>query len=261
MINLLNNLRSATVKSKQMAVCSLGQASYIYKTSADQYIVIDPYLTDFCEHQIGKAFKRLMPSLLDPEELEALPISAYLLTHHHEDHLDVECIERLRSDAYSFYAPPISIGILTELGVAENRCQPLFKTGSKFELDGFTVTSVFADHGEMAADAVGIIVQSEGITVYHMGDTCLREEEFRQIAEQYTIDLLILPINGKYGNMNEADAVKAVSILNPKYAVPCHFWMLPGNSGGDPVLFLDGVKELAPATEALLFHNGEIFVV
>lgn len=260
MINLLQKLQSLEVKSNHMAVCSLGQAGYIYKTSKDQYIVIDPYLTDFCEHRIGLAFKRLMPALIEPAELEKLPLAAYLLTHHHEDHLDVECIQMLTLDNFPFYAPPDTVKILTELGVSEDRCKPLF-AGANFEVDGISIHSVFADHGDIAPDAVGIIIEFEGKTIYHMGDTCLREEEFRLIAEQYDIDLLIIPINGKYGNMNEADAVKAVSILKPKYAVPCHFWMLPGNSGGDPLLFLEGIKLDSPASEVLFFQNGEIYML
>jgi L-ascorbate 6-phosphate lactonase len=260
MINLRHKLRSLTVQSNQFAVCSLGQAGYIFKTSSDKYIVIDPYLTDFCEHRIGLEFKRLMPSIIEPHELEALPISAYLLTHHHEDHLDVECVQALTSEYFHYYAPPVTIQNLVELGIEEERCQPLY-VGAKYDIAGVTVDSVFADHGDHAPDAVGIIVQSEGKTIYHMGDTCLREEEFRQIAENYKIDLLIIPINGKFGNMNEEEAVKAVSILKPKYAVPCHFWMLPGNSGGDPLLFLEGVKLQCPATEALLFQIGEVFIV
>jgi L-ascorbate 6-phosphate lactonase len=260
MINLLEKLQSLEVKTNHIAVCSLGQAGYIYKTSANQYIAIDPYLTDFCEHTIGLAFKRLMPALIEPAELEALPLSAYLLTHHHEDHLDVECIQSLTDIDFPFYAPPDSIKILTELGVSAGRCQPLYE-GAIYEAEGLSIHSVFADHGDIAPDAVGIIVQFAGKTIYHMGDTCLNENEFRQIAELYKIDLLMAPINGKYNNMNEADAVKAVSILQPKYAVPCHFWMLPGNSGGDPLLFLEGVKLNSPATEALLFQNGEIFML
>ncbi|QGQ94290.1 MBL fold metallo-hydrolase [Paenibacillus psychroresistens] len=261
MINLLDNLRSVAVEPNHLAVCSLGQAGYIYKTSEGQYIVIDPYLTDFCEHRIGLAFKRLMPALIDPAELEALPLTAYLMTHHHEDHLDVELIEALSVVDFPFYAPPQTIGILVELGVAAERCQPLLKSSISYEIAGVSIHSVFADHGDIAPDAVGIIVQSQGKTIYHMGDTCLREAEFQEIANRFEIDLLILPINGKYGNMNEADAVKAISILKPKYAVPCHFWMLPGNSGGDPVVFLEGVKQAVPDTEALLFKMGEIFVV
>lgn len=81
MINLLQNLQSLEVAYGQIAVCSLGQGGYIYKTSTGRYFVIDPYLTDFCEHRTGFSFKRLMPSLIEPAELEKLLLAAYLLTH------------------------------------------------------------------------------------------------------------------------------------------------------------------------------------
>ncbi len=78
---------------------------------------------------------------------------------------------------------------------------------------------------------------------------------------KYTIDLLLLPINGKYGNMTEQDAAKAAEILKPKVAVPCHFWSLPGNSGGDPLAFFEAAAQLIPGTESVIFTQGEIFVV
>lgn len=146
-------------------------------------------------------------------------------------------MQALTVECFPFYVPSDTIKILAGLGIAADRCLPL-NDGAKYETGGVSIHSVFADHGDIAPDAVGIIVQFDGKTIYHMGDTCLRETEFQQIAANYQIDLLLLPINGKYGNMTEADAVKAVSILKPKYVVPCHFWMLPGNSGGDPLLFL-----------------------
>ncbi|OCT15429.1 hypothetical protein A8709_15220 [Paenibacillus pectinilyticus] len=260
MIDLLKSLREVVVQPGQLAVCSLGQAGFIYKTESGRYIVIDPYLSDYCEHRIGREFKRLMPSLLTPQELEALPIAAYLLTHQHEDHLDVETIQAISDATFPFYAPPDSIQMLSELGIAGERCQPLFE-GAHYELDGIVIKGVHADHGDIAPDAVGIIVQYGGKTIYHMGDTCLHADKLHLLSDQFNIDVVIAPINGRYGNMNEADAISAVSILQPRYAVPCHFWMLPGNSGGDPVRFLDGVDEQAPNTKAMLVHSGEIFIV
>jgi L-ascorbate 6-phosphate lactonase len=260
MINLLHKLQSTEVSSDQIAVCSLGQAGYIYKISSEIYVTIDPYLTNYCEHRIGLSFKRHFPSLLDPKELEALPLSAYLLTHHHEDHLDVECIESLSSNHFKFYAPPTSITILNDLGVRKERCHPLYD-GSYYEQDKFNVYGVYADHGELAPDAVGIIVKSNGKTIYHMGDTALREEQLKRISNDVSIDLLILPINGKYGNMNEHDAAVALSILQPRYVTPCHYWALPGNSGGDPLLFMEAAHTSSPSSEIHLFTQGEIFIV
>ena len=48
--------------------------------------------------------------------------------------------------------------------------------------------------------------------------------------------MLILPINGAFGNLNSEEAAKVVSILKPKLAVPCHYWNF-AEHGGDPQRF------------------------
>lgn len=264
MTDLAQKLRHTAVAPGNLAVCPLGQAGFLLKTGGDSYIAIDPYLTDYCEHKLGGDFKRLGRPVLTPEQLGELPLAAYLLTHHHIDHLDVECVERLQAaghTAFPFLAPPASLDILRRLGVAEERCIPLFD-GSAFALGEVGVHGVFADHGEAAPDAVGILLTANGKTVYHMGDTCLRAAEFRQISRRFAVDLLIAPINGMFGNMNEADAVAAVGIVGPKKAAPCHYWLLPGNSGGsNPFHFMQLLRRQAPAVEGLMPAPGEIVFV
>lgn len=260
MINLLQQLRDTVVEPGRIAVCSLGQAGYVYKRSTGHYVLIDPYVTDSCFRRVGPTFKRLMPSLVTPEELNALPINAYLMTHHHEDHLDDECVLGIASVDFPFFAPPDTIAQLAALGIAPERCFPLADGGS-YARDGMEIHAVFADHGDIAPDAVGIIVRSDGKTIYHMGDTCLNERELASIAAKFNVDLLLAPINGKYGNMNETEAAAAIAIVKPGLAAPCHFWMLPGNSGGDPVAFLEAAEKQAPESQAMLLTQGEIILV
>ncbi|MDG0810022.1 MBL fold metallo-hydrolase [Cohnella rhizosphaerae] len=257
---LLREILEMPVGSGRIAVWSLGQAGYVYKFPSGKVALIDPYITDYCERQIGPAFKRLAPSLISPRELGQLPIAAYLVTHHHEDHLDADCVQQMQSGNFPFYAPPETIRRLNEWGVAEERCRPLL-AGSVERRGEFTIFGVYADHGELAPDAIGIIVQAGDKAVYHMGDTCLREAEFRKNTAGFRIDLLLAPINGRYGNMNEAEAAAATEIVNPAYAAPCHFWMLPGNSGGDPLQFVEAVEKRAPQTTPFLFRQGEALLL
>lgn len=246
--------------SKQIAVTWLGQAGYLIQAANGINLIIDPYLSDYCEVQLGRAFKRLMPAMLTAEEIDQLSISAYLMTHHHEDHLDPPIIRNLKRSDYNYYAPPITLELVKALGVSADRLRPL-QQGSRHEEAGFSVTGTFADHGELAPDAVGIIIEIAGKVIFHMGDTCFNTVELEKIRAQRNIDLLIVPINGRYGNMNEAEAAEAVRILQPRQTVPCHFWMLPANSGGDPALFLELAGEKAPDTTASLFMLGETIVI
>jgi L-ascorbate 6-phosphate lactonase len=256
----MHDLKKRTVEPGSIAICSLGQAGYVYKFSQERYMLIDPYVTDSCEKRIGSNFKRLMPSIVSPEELDTLPITAYLITHHHEDHLDVDCIERMASTHFPFYAPPDTIQRLIALGISADRCFPLSQ-GSTYELHGIQIVGTYANHGDLAPDAVGILVESEGRIIYHMGDTCLNEAQWIRIGQEYKVDLLLTPINGKYGNMDEIDAAKAVSLINPQISTPCHFWMLPGNSGGDPILFIEQSAILAPNTKVFMMTQGEIICI
>lgn len=257
------NLKRQEVGPREAAVCFLGQSGFIYKFGDGQYAVIDPYLSNLCEEKIGLKFKRLMPALVGPDELDRLELAAYLLTHHHEDHLDAPTIRGLQDRRYPFYAPPASIAMLRELGVEEERCVPL-RQGSVYRSEegkGWTIRGEFADHGEYAPDAVGITVEANGLSIFHMGDTALNAGELAAIRERGEIDLLLAPINGRYGNMNETDAAAAVAILQPRYVAPGHFWMLPGNSGGDIEAFIDSVQAASPSSEVLLFAQGETFVL
>jgi L-ascorbate 6-phosphate lactonase len=258
METLYTKLVNHKLTKGEVMICFLGQAGVLIKSFPDRYIIIDPYISNLCEEKIGIKFKRLIPQLIDPEELDSLKLEAYLLTHHHEDHLDTIGIQSLKDTGYPFYAPPVSMEMLYELGIAPSRSHSLFIGAVHHLSEQDKVYGVFADHGEYAPDAVGIIVEIDGKVIYHMGDTCLNREEFAKIQQRFKIDLLLVPINGRYGNMDAIDGAEAVTILQPRYAAPCHFWMLPGNSGGDPELFIDKVIETAPQSEVLLFAAGEI---
>jgi L-ascorbate 6-phosphate lactonase len=262
-MNALQTLQSIRLQDKQMAVSWLGQAGFLFRTASERYAVIDPYLSNYCEETLGPAFKRLMPTVLQPEELDQLSVEgldAYIMTHHHEDHLDPPTIRALESTKHRYYAPPSCLGLLDELGVDRERCSTL-KPGTRHQWGEMSLTATFADHGELAPDAVGILIEFGGKVVFHMGDTCLREEELEKIRARTAIDLLIAPINGKYGNMNERDAARAVSILRPSKVIPCHFWMLPANSGGDPVKFMELVKERGTGCETVLLTQGEAVLI
>ncbi|WP_168735388.1 MBL fold metallo-hydrolase [Cohnella fermenti] len=260
MNSLLCEIQGLTVDPGRLAVWSLGQAGYACKLPTGRVVLIDPYVTDYCGRQLGSAFKRLYPSPIGPGELARLPIAAYLMTHHHEDHLDADCIRELLEEDFPFYGPPETVRRLRELGVDEKRCHSLAEGGGA-TLRDCAIRAVHADHGELAPDAIGIIIQSERKIVYHMGDTCLREERLRDSVADTRVDLLIAPINGKYGNMNEVEAARAVQIANPAFAAPCHFWLLPGNSGGDPLRFMEAVTEWAPRTTPFLFRQGEMLLL
>jgi L-ascorbate 6-phosphate lactonase len=92
-----------------------------------------------------------------------------------------------------------------------------------------------------------------------MGDTCYRPDLLTD-PRLRDLDLLILPINGAFGNLNEEQAAQVIATLKPKLAVPCHVWNF-AEHGGSPGLFQEKMKELAPDCAYTLMRQGEGIVL
>jgi L-ascorbate 6-phosphate lactonase len=261
---LYHEIQSVKLQEGQIALAWLGQSGYLIKAYPESYLIIDPYLTNYCEEQLGLLFKRLMPPALELEELCQLPLTAYLITHHHQDHYDPNIIRALESSgvntAVPFYTSPTTIQALIKSGVQPARCSALAQ-GTQYNLSPYIFIGTFADHGDLAPDAVGILIEVNGRVIYHMGDTSFNPEQFAQIGAAHKVDILIPPINGRYGNLNTEEAVQTVSILKPAITTPAHFWMLPANSGGNPAQFAEGVNKVLPDCRVLLMQQGEIAVL
>jgi len=260
MKTLFAKLQAVELQDGEIAMAWLGQSGYLFKIFPEDVWIIDPYLSDYCEQQLGLSFKRLMPAPITADELDHLGLSGYIMTHHHEDHYDPVLINELKTKRFPFYTTPTTIKNLQKLGVDQSRCMSL-NDHSSFEQHGMKIHGVFADHGELAPDAIGIVMEVHNKVIFHMGDTCFNEQQFKKLKQRFEIDLLIVPINGKYGNMNEYEAVQAVALLEPKQVTPSHFWMLPGNSGGNVLNFMQGIETDAIKSKLLLCRIGEIVIL
>ena len=75
--------------------------------------------------------------------------------------------------------------------------------------------------GQYAGCPCGIILDIEGKTIYHAGDTCLNSE-MKAIGNLYQPDIAMLPIGGKY-TMDIEHAVKASEWLNATAIIPMHY--------------------------------------
>lgn len=75
--------------------------------------------------------------------------------------------------------------------------------------------------GEYAGCPCGVILEIEGATIYHAGDTCLNSE-MKTIGELYEPDVAMLPIGGTY-TMDIEHAVIASEWLNTTCVIPMHY--------------------------------------
>ena len=213
-----------------------GQAGFILENEYGTRIGIDLYLSNCCERFFG--FKRLIPYIFAPNELN---LDVLVATHAHYDHFDIDSVPYILENTKTKLVCAHDVKPEADkLGLDNNRITYL-NVGDTFEDKGIKIHAVNCDHGELAPDALGIIVEIGGKRIYITGDTAYREDYFRDPMFS-DLDLLILPINGAFGNLNEHEAANAAEIINPSRTIPCHYWNF-AEHGGNPQIFAEAMKE------------------
>ncbi|MFN0171323.1 MAG: MBL fold metallo-hydrolase [Bryobacteraceae bacterium] len=253
---LAQRIEETKVDPGTLAVYWLAQAGFVFKTSGGKVIYIDPYLSDYVERLHGSGFKRMMGAPISAEEVRA---DVVLCTHEHEDHLDMDSIPVVARNTSAIFAGPIEcIKGFEKAGIGAGR-SVLLERDKTVEIEGVRVTGVYADHGTYAPDALGLVLDFEGIRVYHSGDTAYRPDEMKSPAI-LSPDVFIPCINGRYGNMDSRDAAMLARDISARVVIASHFWMFVAHNG-DPALFLEACKEIAPSVEPHVMKPGELLVV
>ena len=232
----------------------LGQAGFVIKSQAGKTLGIDLYLSECVETVEGHVgYHRLMPQLVDPA---TLTLDVLIATHYHRDHFDADAMPQLMAGGRTqlFCAYDCKDDVET-LGVDKGRTT-FVKPGDVCERDGFGLSFIHSDHGQGAPQAVGVIITVDGKRVLVVGDTCLHLDWKGEYLSEGPIDVLIAPINGAYGNLNEEENVQLTAVLQPRLAGPCHFGMFASH-GGHPGKWKDLMEEQLPAQPYKLFTMGE----
>ncbi len=254
MTALASDIRETSVESGGLAIFWLAQAGFVFKNGEGKVVYVDPYLSDVVERSFG--FKRMMACPIRADEVAA---DLVVCTHEHLDHMDTDAIPVIaRNTAARFAGPSECVKGFREMGLPEDRCL-LLEEGKQTEVDGVRITGVYADHGTLAPDALGVILDFDGIRIYHTGDTAYRPERF-ECAAATRPDVLIPCINGRYGNMDSREAALLVRDINPRLAIASHFWMFVEH-GGDPGAFLESCASVAPGVKAIVMKPGERCVI
>lgn len=255
-MTLLEKMTKETANPGELLLFALGQAGFLLKTSEGKIVAIDVYLSDAAERLFG--FKRMTPTVILPEDLH---VDDYLSTHSHIDHLDSDTLPAVVRNEKTFFVGSTDCeAVYHESGLTSDRYH-LLKTGDTYETDDLRVRAIFADHGDLAPDAVGLLVETGGIKIYHTGDTAFAPEKISQSLHT-DIDVMIAPINGQFGNMNAQETCRLAKILKPKRLIACHFWMFLEHVGeggnGDPATFLREAKNLPDSTMSTVMAPGEM---
>jgi len=237
----------------EVAVCWLGQAGFRIEDAEGTVFLIDPYLSD-CGFRI-RGFKRLSPQLFT---IRALKPDYYCITHTHFDHFDFDTVpQAFRETSCRFVGPPSVQRELKKLGVPESRRVTL-AAGDQDTFRELRILAVPADHGTMAPDAIGVLLEVGNHTLYFSGDTAYHSDWNTHIRKNHP-DIGFLSMNGAFGNMNAQEAAQAAGELGLQQAVPCHFWTF-AEHGGDPAAFAHHLTAKAPGCALHMLRQGETWI-
>jgi len=213
-----------------MKVTWLLQGGFLFEYN-NHRMVIDAYLSNVVERTQGVT--RLAEN---PVSLEELKPDSWICTHDHLDHLDPETVAKaaLQYPDCVFVGPSSVCEHLEKLGVPKDRIGCL-NVGDSAAVDDFEILAVTASHSD--PDAIGIILKVGLKTVYLSGDTELTDDLVDDVEQFDDVDVMFVCINGRLGNMNAAEAVELVKIVNPVLVVPMHYGLFAENTA-DPKQFI-----------------------
>jgi L-ascorbate metabolism protein UlaG (beta-lactamase superfamily) len=219
----------------------LGQSGYLVQHDRTR-LLLDPYLSDSLTHKYtgtNNPHVRISRRVVDPKLLRG--ISIITSTHGHTDHLDSETLGSLReTNPAAQLVAPIAIQTLAgqRFGGEVSVLIDAFESQMRGDVE---IRAVPAWHPALDRDEhgrhkyLGYILQIGQFTIYHSGDTIVFPGMGQMLIEQSRgkIDVAILPINGKVGNMNGTDATRLAKAIGAKLVIPCHYDLFEFNTA-DP---------------------------
>jgi L-ascorbate 6-phosphate lactonase len=249
----LDRITNYELQSSQAGLWFIGQSGFIIK-SCGKTVTIDPYLSDSVS-KVSPRLKRVMAVPLEPSELKT---DIFIVTHDHLDHLDPETIEAYRyKDLTTFVGPRFACRKLIELNIPEKNIVKI-DVGETRKVEGVEITGIYTVPNEEAViDTAGYKIEFEnGRSVYHTSDTDLSPMVL-ECAPQ--VEVMVVCINGKWGNLNIDKAVELVRRVRPKFAVPHHYDVMELNSE-NPHAFEYQMSHANPEIEVRILKVMEPFV-
>lgn len=175
----------------------------------------------------NKGIKILIDPFLDgnptsPVNSDQVDAEYIILTHGHADHFGDTVKIGKRNNS-------LVIAVLELANYCENKGLKNhgMQIGGAYNFEFGRVKYTLAFHGSSTIEgyyaglAGGVILNIDGKTIYHAGDTALFYD-MKLIGELNSIDYMLVPVGDNF-TMGIEDAVKAVEFVKPKVTVPIHY--------------------------------------
>lgn len=171
-----------------------------------------------------------------------------ILTHGHGDHFGDVVELANRNHATVIGSAEVQGYLTTYHGIEHAHGMNI---GGKYQFDFGTVKFVQAFHSSSYTNEdgipvylgmpMGVIIEAEGKTIYHAGDTGLFSD-MKLIAERHPVDVCFIPIGDNF-TMGIEDASYAINeFIKPKISVPIHYNTFPLIEQ-DPQKFKEAVSQ------------------
>ncbi len=205
-------------------------------TSKGKKILIDPFLDG---------------NPTSPVKSNEVNADYIILSHAHGDHLGdtLKIAKRCGSKV-------IAVNELANYCGSKGADVHNMHIGGGFDFEFGRVKFTIAHHGsqtpegQYAGEPAGILLTTDGKTIYHTGDTGLFYD-MKLIGEINPVDYMLIPIGDNF-TMGINDAVKAVELVNPKTVIPMHYKTFPVINA-DPEEFKDKIQKSGKVCRVLKF--------
>jgi len=182
-----------------------------------------------------------------------------LSSHKHTDHFDLDTLAPLlaNSPGAKLILPAANVQLALDGGLKREQLLPTLGDERVLELEWLTLHTVPSAHPafdyneETGYPFIGFVLEMDGVTIYHSGDT-LAYSGLADRLREYQPDVLLLPINGHPArldalgvppNMNSEEALALALDIKPKLVIPHHYDMFSFNTA-DVQRFADRAREL-----------------
>ncbi|MCF8565604.1 MBL fold metallo-hydrolase [Alicyclobacillus tolerans] len=254
-----------------IAIWNLGQSGVVIKGDR-LFITIDPYLSNSLEDKRSGIFRRDFAPPLEPKDLKG--VSVVLITHHHDDHMDLDTIRPLLEvSPSSAVVLPASHQHLILNDVPETTLYAM-RGDDTVTFQDIKITSIPAAHEDYETDAqgnhfwLGYFIEINGVRVYHSGDTIV-DKQLINVVGKLRPDVALLPINGRdttrrsmgiqRGNMNYREAADFGVDIGADILLPIHYDLFESNRE-NPAYFVDYMFHTHRKQKFHMMTVGERFV-
>jgi L-ascorbate metabolism protein UlaG (beta-lactamase superfamily) len=248
---LLADIRRAQHDTNHVHLWWLGQSGFLFQYRGF-HVLLDPYLSDSLTKKYAttdRPHARVSERVVDPARLDFIDVITS--SHAHTDHLDAETLRPILSvnESAWFVAPAANIDVVRER-VGSHAHLVMLKAHDSFEHEGACITAVPAAHDKREYDDrgqdryLGYVIRLGRAYIYHSGDTVRFDHQVESVCISKRIDIALLPINGKLGNLNGVDAARLARDIGAKLVVPCHYDMFEFNTADPREQFIPECERL-----------------